>query len=64
MLKPFRHISGLSEAAFVEPTEEWSVANFALFGLVKPPAMHEWWLETTGWEWSDCIQAIMCDHCE
>ncbi|KAF4770945.1 hypothetical protein HAV15_012436 [Penicillium sp. str.  len=45
------HISGFSQAAFIEPTEEWSDANFALFGLANPPEKNEWWLGTKGWEW-------------
>ncbi|KAJ5608531.1 hypothetical protein N7537_005150 [Penicillium hordei] len=44
------HISGFSQAAFVEPTEECPDANFALFGLIKPPEKDEWWLDTKGWE--------------
>ncbi|CAI7586082.1 unnamed protein product [Penicillium palitans] len=42
------HISGFSQAAFVEPTEEWPDANFALFGLANPPEKNEWWLDTKG----------------
>ncbi|OQD95659.1 hypothetical protein PENSOL_c019G06407 [Penicillium solitum] len=52
------HISGFSQAAFIEPTEEWSDANFALFGLANPPEKNEWWFGTKGWEWWDCIRRL------